>query len=433
MAEQKRREWYRLDNAGVLYSALQKEQYSAIYRFSAVMEEKVDPEALQRAVDKTMPRFPGFAVRIRRGAFWYYLEPNPSPGPFVKPDIANPCQPVRFREDGGWLIRFYYYGHRISLEVFHALSDGGGALVFFRTLLAVYLGEMGHPVPGGHGVLDIHEPPRREELEDAYARYAMGRPLRLKLGRKAFQNTGTAEPFYTLNVTMGLLSVDQLKAKARSYGASITEYLTAVLLKVILENQARERPRRPKQAALAIPVDLRHWFPSETLRNFILTVRPYIDPALGDYTFPEIVSRVHHYMRFHIDRVEMQAILTGNVRFQTNRLLQLIPLWMKNPIMALSYRLAGTRPYSGTYTNPGAFRVPEEMAPHIRRMEVMLGQATAPRVHCASISFGDTMAITFAGTLKETDTEREFFRFLVREGVHIKVESNRTGRSDLIF
>ena len=35
------------------------------------------------------------------------------------------------------------------------------------------------------------------------------------------------------------------------------------------------------------------------------------------------------------------------------------------------------------------------------------------------------MAITFAGTLKETDTEREFFRRLVRDGIPVKVESNR--------
>ena len=27
--------WYKLDNAGVLYSALQREDYSALYRFSA--------------------------------------------------------------------------------------------------------------------------------------------------------------------------------------------------------------------------------------------------------------------------------------------------------------------------------------------------------------------------------------------------------------
>ena len=431
--ERRERQWYKLDNAGVLYSAIQKENYSAIYRFSAVMEERVDPQALQRAVDKTLPRFPGFAVHIKKGAFWYYFEPNPAPGPFVKRDISNPCQPVRFREDNGWLVRFYYYEHRISLEVFHALSDGAGALVFFRTLLAVYLREMGHTIPNGPGILDVEEPPHREELEDAYARYATVRSLRAGIGKKAFQNTGTPEPFYTLNVTMGFVPVDQLKARAKSYGVSITEYLTGALLKVILENQAREEPRHPKPVALAIPINLRPWFPSETLRNFILTVRPCIDPSLGEYTFPEILAQVHHYMRLHINRQEMQALLTGNVRFQTNRVLQLIPIWLKNPVMSLSYRLAGTRPYSGTYTNPGAFTVPEEMAPHIRRMEVILGQATNPRVHCASISYGNTMEITFAGTLQETDTEREFFRFLVREGLPVKVESNRSVRSELLF
>ena len=170
--------WYPLDNAGVLYSAIQRDRYSAVYRFSAVMRDPVDPAALQRAVDKTMPRFPGFAVRIRRGAFWCYFEPNPNPGPFVKEDMANPCQPVRFREDNEWLIRVFYYQRRISLEVFHAISDGAGTLVFLRTLLAVYLRELGHAVPNGPGILDITQPPRREELEDAYARYAGHRTLR---------------------------------------------------------------------------------------------------------------------------------------------------------------------------------------------------------------------------------------------------------------
>lgn len=80
--KQEKNTWYPLDNAGVLYSAIQKERYSAVYRFSALMTKAVDPQALQRAVQKTMPRFPGFGVRIRRGAFWCYFEPNPNPGPF---------------------------------------------------------------------------------------------------------------------------------------------------------------------------------------------------------------------------------------------------------------------------------------------------------------------------------------------------------------
>ena len=206
--------WYRLDNAGILYSALQKEEYSAIYRFSALMEREVRPEALQRAIDRCMPRFPGFAVRIRRGFFWYYLEPNPAPGPFLKEDVSDPCQPVRFQEDNGWLVRFYYYRNRISIEVFHALSDGGGAMVFFRTLLAEYLRQTGEDIPVGNGVLDPGEPPRPEELEDAYARYAGHYALGLRRLPKAYPNTGTPEPFYTFHVTMGFVPLDKLREKA---------------------------------------------------------------------------------------------------------------------------------------------------------------------------------------------------------------------------
>ena len=98
---------------------------------------------------------------------------------------------------------------------------------------------------------------------------------------------------------------------------------------------------------------------------------------------------------------------------------------MKNFAVDLGYRLAGNRPYSTTYTNPGAFRVPKEMEPHIQHMEVVLGQSYTPRVNCASISYGDIMEITFAGTVKETDVERDFFRTLVQDGLHVKITSNR--------
>ena len=427
MAREKKRkpEWYKLDNAAMMYSAIQKENYSSIYRFSAVMTERVDPEGLQRAINKTMPRFPGFGVRIKRGAFWYYFEPNDAPGPFVKEDMKNPCQPVRFREDNGWLIRFFYYNHRISLEVFHALADGAGSLIFFRTLLAVYLREQGHHIPNTGGVLDISQPPPREEQEDAYFRYAKSRVKRGMGEKKAYQGNGTPEPFYTLNVTMGLAPLDNLREVAHSYHASLTEYLAAVLIESILAKQRREGRRRELPVALAVPINLRPHFPSQTLRNFILTVRPSIDMELGEYTFPEIVSQVHHHMRLHINRQEMEAVITRNVMLQKNKLLQVVPAPLKNLGMAISYRVAGCRPYSATYTNPGAFTVPPEMEPHIQRMEVILGQSYTPRSNCASISYGNTMEITFAGTVKESEVERDFFRHLVRDGVHVKVISNR--------
>ncbi len=427
--------WYKLDNAGVLYSSIQKESYSAIYRFSAVMTQTVDPQVLQRAVDRTMPRFPGFCMRIKRGVFWYYFEPNDAPGPFVRPDIANPCQPVRFQEDNGWLVRFYYYEKRISIEVFHGVSDGAGTLVLFKTLLAVYLRELGCPVPNECGILDVDEPPRREELEDAYARYATGRSLRGGLLGKAYQNAGTPEPFYTLNVTMGFVPVDGLKAKAKEYGVSITEYLTAVLLKVIVDKQHRERPHREKPVALAIPINLRAWFPSETLRNFILTARPvYRSGAGGRTTFcGDSVSQVHHFLRLEINAAATcrRPVHPAMCALQHEPAARgSIPGAAEEPRPSIPERTGwpGCRPYSGDLHQSRGLPGPAGggCGPTSERMEVILGQATLPRVHCASMSYGNTMNITFAGTQVETDTERDFFRFLVKEGLPVRVESNRT-------
>ena len=213
MARKKNADWYRLDNAGVLYSALKKEKYAPVYRFSAVMKEPVDSEKLQKAVDRTMPRFPGFRVRIRKGAFWCYFEPNEKPGPFVKPDIANPwsAHPGKSRITIG-SFGFYCSENRISLEAFHAISDGAGALTFFRTILAEYLRQTGAEIPPHPSILNVDEPPKPEELEDAYGRCAGKRVLRGKLEATAYPNVSAAEPFYTLNVTMGLMSVAEVEA-----------------------------------------------------------------------------------------------------------------------------------------------------------------------------------------------------------------------------
>ncbi len=425
MEQKKEKRWYRLDNAALIYSAIQKEEYSAIYRFSAVMAAKVDPQALQRAVDAALPRFPLFATRIRRGAFWYYLEPNNAPGPFVKPDISNCCQPVRFQEDGSWLVRFYYYENRISFEAFHALADGAGALTFFRALLGEYLRQTGVDVPVADGLPDLTEPPPAEEMEDAYARHAGAGKVLSMNDKPAYQALGTPEPFYTFHVTMGFLPLDKLRETAKKYNASVTEYLAAVLIEALLEKQKREKPRRMKPVALAVPINLRPHFPSKTLRNFILTVRPSVDPNLGEYTFPEIVAQVHHYMRLNITKQKMRAQFTRNVRFQQNKLLQPVPVFLKDLFMGMTYSFVGTRPYSATFTNPGPFTVPPSMAPHIRHMEVILGQSYVPRVNCACISYGNTVELSFAGTVKESEVERDFFRHLVQEGIPVRITSNR--------
>ena len=44
-----------------------------MFRYAAELVDDVDPQALQRALDKTVDTFPGFNVCLRSGMFWHYL------------------------------------------------------------------------------------------------------------------------------------------------------------------------------------------------------------------------------------------------------------------------------------------------------------------------------------------------------------------------
>ena len=92
----KRDTWYKLDLSANVYPTLQRKNFSSVYRISITLKETIQPDLLQKAVDMTLPRFPTFKAALRKGVFWRYLEPNDRPGPFVQPDIQNPCMNMNF-------------------------------------------------------------------------------------------------------------------------------------------------------------------------------------------------------------------------------------------------------------------------------------------------------------------------------------------------
>ena len=61
--------WYRLDNAARLYPAI-RDTRDSTFRISVELKEEVRPELLKKAVSLTLPRFPVFNVRLKKGYFW---------------------------------------------------------------------------------------------------------------------------------------------------------------------------------------------------------------------------------------------------------------------------------------------------------------------------------------------------------------------------
>lgn len=421
-----RREWYKLDLSAIVYPTLQRHDFSSVYRLSVVLKEEIQPEVLQKALDMTLPRFPTYKAAIRKGLFWRYLEPNDRPGPFVQEDVKNPCQPMHFKANNRYLIRVYYFRNRIALEAHHSLGDGTGGMCVLQTLTATYLRLLGHDeIQNGGFVLDIGGTPDSEELEDAYMRYANAKVCPPRLQEKAYRVRGTAEPFYTLNIIDGIMSVSEVMEVAKKYQATITEYLNAVLLQALLTKQMKENRMRLRPVKIAMPVNLRRFFPSGTLRNFITMIYPGVDPRLGEYTFEEIVVQVHNYMRYYINEKLLRGDITTNAATQRNPMIRVVPLFLKDLVVRTFYTKVQDRNSSAGLTNMGAMKVPEGMKPYIERFDIYMGQPFSRRTNCAIISFGDVLTVNFASSIIEADVERYFFRKLVQDGIHVRIESNR--------
>ena len=418
--------WMRLDNAAKIYPAAKRRNWNNFFRISATLTEPIDTGVLASAMDVTARRFPSIAVRLRRGVFWYYLEEIPKT-PSIQPEKSCPLAHAPFHEVRQCAFRVLVYKNRVAVEFFHALTDGTGALVFVKTLLAEYLSEKyGLSVPAEKGVLGRLEEPSPEELEDSFARYA-GDVTASRAESTAYHLSGTPERDGYKNLVTMMIPAEKLRACAKEHGVSVTELLCAAMMQAIGELQAEKVPnvRHRKPVKVLIPVNLRNLFPSRSLRNFASYITPEIDPRMGDCSFSELCSLVHHKMGLENNRRTMRAKFAANVASERSPILRVMPLFIKNIAMKAVFDAVGECKSCLCLSNLGRVELPEVMVPYVQRMDFIIGvQARAPH-DCGVVTWGDTVYINCIRSIQEPELEYRFYRVLHRLGLPVKVESNQ--------
>ena len=417
--------WTRLDNAALIFPAAQRRSWSNAYRISFSFFEPVDPALLQQAFDRTAPRFPSVCVRLRRSTFWYYLE-QVEALPAVREDTYQPLVLMKRSDTRRCAIRVLYYRNRMAVEFFHAVTDGTGAMIFTKTLAAEYLRlRCGAEIPAECGILDLTETPKPEELEDSFQTNA-GAVAAPRDPLNVYRLRGEKEPDRFLHVTLGIIPSDQLLARSREYGVSVTAYLAAILLYSLLELQSEETPKRRKRknVKVQIPVNLRKLFQSKTMRNFVAVANIGVDARLGDYSLEELIKIVYHQMQLTITEKNMRAIFTPNVNDEQNPFMKVIPLFLKNLIMRAVFDTVGERVSSMSLSNLGRVELPAAMAPFVDRAEFVLGPQSTSPYNVGVTSLGDRCFINIVRNTIEPRLEKQFFTNLVKLGFHVSLESN---------
>jgi len=419
---QSQKRWHRLDNAAKIFPASMRRGWSNVFRISFTLTSPVCPEALKRAVARIAPRFPSVCVRLRRGLFWYYLEENAAP-PAVVEEGCQPLLPMTARDVAKCALRVLYFENRIAVEFFHALTDGTGALSFVKTLAAAYLEETGMPVRY-EGILSPEDGPDPAETEDSFLRHA-GPAADKRDPDPAFRLTGTPEPDGFLHVTCATMNAADLLARARKEGISITALLSAFLVHSVAQIQKeRVSPRRERAVRVQIAVNLRKYFESRSLRNFVSVFNVGVEKGDTDATLAELYPMVHHQMALQLQPRKLRRVFTANVNSEKGMAIRLVPLFLKNIVMRAVFDTVGERSATLCLSNLGVVSLPEEMERAIDRFDFIIGpQAKAP-YNCAVVSYKGRLCINIVRNTREPALEQRFFPLLESEGVSITLESN---------
>ena len=418
--------WLKLDNAAKIYPAARRKYWTNVFRISVTFRDDIDPAVLQSALDVTVKRFPSVAVRLRTGVFWYYLEEIPE-APRVMCEESCSLNRMTFRSIRKCAIRVLYHKKRMSVEMFHSVTDGNGGLVFAKTLAAEYAREKyGIDTPSGDGILDLTEDAAESELEDSFGRY----DAPVSASRRednSYMMTGTHEPDGFLHVTTGIIDTASALELSKKYGTTLTVFLAAVMMKCIydIQNERVRNPKKREAVRILIPVNLRKLFESDTMRNFASYITPGIDPKLGEYTFEEMVSVIHHSMALELNPKRMSAKFTANVRSERQAILRIMPLFIKNFAMKMVYNRVGERKSSICMSNLGLVTLPEPLSDYVTRIDFVLGVQADTPCNCGICSYGGKLYINFIRSIREPELERRFFTFLRRAGLHVLVESNQ--------
>ncbi len=411
-------DWKRLDNAAKIFPPNSKKSDTKVFRFACELYDNVDKNALQNALNIAVDAFPLYKSIIKSGLFWYYFEMSHFK-PVVVEENLPPCSPLYDKNNKTLLFRVMYYKKRISFEVYHALSDGAGALQFFKTLIFHYI-TIKYEYKFRDKIPDLNiEASAAQKMDDSFQKYySSSTTAAKKKNVTAYKLRGMKIPEYRISVIEGIVPVDAILKKAKEYNTSLTIFLAAILMCSINE----EIPIRHKKRSvvLSIPVNLRNYFYSETARNFFGVINVSYNFASGSSDLKEVIEYLKNEFKENLTEERLAKRINKLSSLEHNFLLRAIPLVIKDIALKVANSIVD-RSYTSTLSNVGKVVIPDEIKQFISSFDIFV---STNKLQACVCSYENKLRIGFTSAFVSTEIQRRFFKQLTSLNLPVIIESN---------
>lgn len=405
--------WYRVDNVAKVFLASCGKRDSRTFRVSCTLKEDIDEKILNEAVSEAIAERPSLQVTIQRGFFWHYMESTDTP---LKASIEDdrPCPPLYNEDDYNQLhLKVSYFNNRINLEVFHAIADGNGAIDFLNLIVNHYLRRK---YPQQLANLSMTSGASDKDLsEDSFKQfYSKIKNSKKNKERNSYKISGIKHPYKQLRFFEVHMPADALLAKARELNVTLTSYLSSRFMLSVYKDMPALKRNKP--ITISMPVDLRKFYPSNTLRNFFNSVN-VSHVVKKDETLESVARTFNSKLKELLTPESIAERMDGYEQMERGFAVRLVPLFIKNPVVNAVTRHKA-RKVTAVVSNLGIMKVPEEASDYI---ESYVAYCSTNSIFITFCTYNNELVMGISSAYRNTSILKDFVSGFAKEDIPVTV------------
>ncbi len=414
--------WFRLDNSAAVYPMLITLKTQSLFRLGVELKSYIDRDDLEKALKTTFKRYPSFEVELSQGFFRHYFVSNRRQ-PLIRVDDGSLLKKIDFRKNKGYLLRITYYKKKIFIDYFHGLCDGSSALEFLKTLVYYYLAERGEQIVPD-GIKTVDQPLNLEEFKDGfkenYQKFNFKKGLNKMAGGGAFQIKDAFFKREGFGLIEGTLNTKEFLSASKRFGCSLTVLIAALAMLSVTKAHYKGYSKHP--LTVFIPINLRKYYPSQSIYNFTSFAKCKIDPNTTPHDIESYVAVMKEQLNSQLEKQELDLKVSFTSLMDKKPLLKYMPLFIKSFFAKFVKRLTSSSKQTMFISNLGNVVIPG--AEYIDNFSFMLNCSRTTPNNMGVVSYNNKTVITFTRQIVSTELERHFFTMLSAMGLKVAVASN---------
>ena len=197
--------------------------------------------------------------------------------------------------------------------------------------------------------------------------------------------------------------------------------VTAYLLGLLFLAGRRATEAMGGSFNIQVPVNMRKFYPSPTLRNFSMYCGIRLDMEQVT-TLDDILPEIQHQLTEKASREAMTEMIHSSTRLVNS--VRFVPLFIKAPIARVIYGFLGDKIFTNTLSILGVVNLPPEMQSRVDHLEFLLGTLVTNRAGCALVTCGGKAVLTIAKQTADPSLEEALCRLLDGDQVPYAVKGS---------